>query len=487
MRQLVYFLVSMVFWAIPAGAQPPAVQQTSVSAEEQPPPVLPPTRSTMIFRELSNTLETISSQSGRAVVQIFARGYTTNDESTNTDTLLTSQRSSGSGVILTPDGFILTNAHVVKGARNLRVELPHQPITETQPHGEKLAGRSIPARVIGVDRQTDLAVVKIDRENLPYLEFGDSNSLKQGQLVLALGNPLGLENSVSLGIVSAVARQLKPDDPVSYIQTDAPINPGNSGGPLIDSDGRVVGINTLILTLSGGSEGIGFAIPSNLASRIFRQLKTIGHVHRLQFGLVVQGITPAMADGLSLQRDQGVIVSDVEPGGPAAKAGIQTDDIIVAMNGKLLESAAQLDSGIYRQAPGQTVSLQIFRGEQVLEIKVAPEEKSEQFDALADLMDPAVNVIPQLGIVGLDVTKAVLQLLPDLRRPAGVVVAAHVASSPYSGPALETGDVIYTMNRRVVSTVAGLRSMLDRLKPGDAVVLLVEREGRLIYVPLELE
>ncbi len=487
MRQLVYFLVSMVLWAISAGAQPPAVQQTSVSTEEQPPPVLPPTRSTMIFRELSNTLETISSQSGRAVVQIFARGYTTNDESTNTDTLLTSQRSSGSGVILTPDGFILTNAHVVKGARNLRVELPHQPVTEAQPHGEKLAGRSIPARVIGVDRQTDLAVIKIDRENLPYLEFGDSNSLKQGQLVLALGNPLGLENSVSLGIVSAVARQLKPDDPVSYIQTDAPINPGNSGGPLIDSDGRVVGINTLILTLSGGSEGIGFAIPSNLASRIFRQLKTIGHVHRLQFGLVVQSITPAMADGLSLQRDQGVIVSDVEPGGPAAKAGIQTDDIIVAMNGKLLESAAQLDSGIYRQAPGQTVSLQILRGEQVLEIKVAPEEKSEQFDALADLMDPAVNVIPQLGIVGLDVTKAVLQLLPDLRRPAGVVVAAHIASSPYSGPALETGDVIYTMNRRVVSTVAGLRSMLDRLKPGDAVVLLVEREGKLIYVPLELE
>jgi len=487
MRQLVCFLLLGVLWTIPAGAQAPTAQEAQPSADEHPPPVLPPTRSTMIFRELSNTLETISSQSGRAVVQIFARGYTTNDESSNTDTLLTSQRSSGSGVVLTPDGFILTNAHVVKGARNLRVDLPHQPAPEAQAHTEKFAGRSIPARVIGVDRQTDLAVIKIDRENLPYLEFGDSNSLKQGQLVLALGNPLGLENSVSLGVVSAVARQLKPDDPVTYIQTDAPINPGNSGGPLIDADGRVVGINTLILTQSGGSEGIGFAIPSNLASRIFRQLKTIGHVHRLQLGLVVQSVTPAMADGLSLQRDRGVIVSDVEPEGPAAKAGIQTDDIIVAMNGKLLESAPQLDSGVYRQSPGETISLQILRGEQTLTIKVAPEERSEQFDALADLMDPAVNVIPQLGIVGLDVTKAVLQLLPDLRRPAGVVVAAHVASSPYSGPTLETGDVIYAMNRRVVSTVAGLRAMLDRLKPGDAVVLLVEREGKLIYVSLELE
>lgn len=292
---------------------------------------------------------------------------------------------------------------------------------------------------------------------------------------------------MSPGIVSAVARQLKPDDPVSYIQTDAPINPGNGGGPLIDADGRVVSINTLILTQSGGSEGIGFAIPSNLASRIFRQLKTIGHLHRLPFGLVVQSITPSMADGLSLQRDQGVIVSDVEPGGPAAQAGIQTDDIILAMNGKLLESAPQLDSGIYRQTSGETISLQILRGEQVLDLKVSPEEKSEQFDALADLMDPAANVTPQLGFVGLDVTKAVLQLVPDLRRPAGVVVAAHIATRSYSGPTLETGDVIYAMNRGVVSTVSGLRGMLDRLKAGGAVVLLVEREGKLTYVPLELE
>ena len=145
----------------------------------------------MTFRELSSTLEMISAQSGRAVVQIFARGYTTNDESSNTDTLLTSQRSSGSGVLLSPDGFILTNAQVVKGARNLRVELPHQPVTEAQAHGEKFVGRSIPARVIGVDRQTDLAVVKIDRDNLPYLEFGDSNALKQGATGPGAGEPAG--------------------------------------------------------------------------------------------------------------------------------------------------------------------------------------------------------------------------------------------------------------------------------------------------------
>src|SRR5277367_6092713 len=172
MRQLVCFFLFGLLLTIPAGAQAQIAQEAPRNVEEHPLPVVPPARSTMIFRELSNTLEMISSQSGRAVVQIFARGYTTNDDSTNTDTLLTSQRSSGSGVVLTPDGFILTNAHVVKGARNLRVELPHPLVTESEAHSEKLAGRSIPARVVGVDRQTDLAVIKIDRENLPYLEFG---------------------------------------------------------------------------------------------------------------------------------------------------------------------------------------------------------------------------------------------------------------------------------------------------------------------------
>ncbi len=447
----------------------------------------PPARSTEILRTLSGTLESIASQSGRAVVQIFARGYAANEDSSNSDTLLTAQRSSGSGVLLTPDGYILTNAHVVKGARNLRVELSQYLVAEAQERHEKYAGRSIPARVIGVDRETDLAVIKIDRKDLPYLEFGDSDAVKQGEIVLALGNPLGLENSVSFGVVSSVSRQLKPDDPMSYIQTDAPINPGNSGGPLINAEGRVVGINTFILTQSGGSEGIGFAIPSAVASNIYQQVKSIGHVHRAHLGLVAQTINGQMADGLALQRERGVIVSDVTPGGPAAKAGILPDDILVALNGKPLDTARQLEVSIYKQPPGKTVTLRVLRGERQIDVEVAAEEQTEQFDALADLMDPATNVVPQLGIVGLDLSAEVHKMLPDLRRPDGVVVAAHVSSSPYSGPGLESGDVIYSVNRRLVENVAELRKSLDGMKSGDAVVLQIEREGRLRYLALELE
>jgi len=190
----------------------------------------------------------------------------------------------------------------------------------------------------------------VHKTHLPYLAFGDSDQLKQGQLVLALGNPLGLDDSVSLGIVSAIARQLKPDDPMVYIQTDAPINPGNSGGPLLDADGRVVGINTFILTQSGGSEGIGFAIPSNIARQVYAQLKTHGHVHRAQLGLVAQTINPVMADGLDLETEHGVIVSDVDPHGPAATAGVKTDDVIVALDGKKIFTVRQLEVNVYPQA-----------------------------------------------------------------------------------------------------------------------------------------
>ena len=187
--------------------------------------------------------------------------------------------------------------------------------------------RPMAGKVIGIDRDSDLAVVKIDKNNLPFLTFGNSDELRQGQIVLALGNPLGLDNSVSMGVVSAVSRQIKGDDPMVYIQTDAPINPGNSGGPLLDADGQVVGINTLIFSQSGGSEGIGFAIPSDIAQEVYTQLKANGHVHRAQLGLVGQTITPDMAEGLSLETDHGIVISDLEPDGPAARAGVQAEDV----------------------------------------------------------------------------------------------------------------------------------------------------------------
>ncbi len=442
-----------------------------------------------VLKELSSSFEEVSQRSGRSVVQIFVRSYVPSDESGNNGQLLTAQDSSGSGIIMSPDGYILTNAHVVKGAHSVKVQLNLRTEAEVRQHGDRSVNRPLVGTLVGLDHDSDLAVIKIDQKNLPYLSFGDSDELKQGQIVLALGNPLGLDNSVSMGVVSAVSRQVKPENPMVYIQTDAPINPGNSGGPLVDSDGRVVGVNTFILTQSGGSEGIGFAIPGNVARDVYAQLKTKGHVHRAQLGIVGQTVTPDMAEGLKLETDHGVIISDVEPDGAAARAGLQIDDIVTGMNGREISNLHQLEARVFRATPGSKVSVAIERGEQHMDVPVITEEQSGgELDALADSVDPINNVVPQLGIVGLDINKAVRDLMPDLRRPAGVVVAARRSSSSYSGAAaLQTGDVIYSVNRVVVNGVAQLRQYLGTLKSGQPMILLVEREGHLLYIPLELD
>ena len=297
-----------------------------------------------ILKQLSASLEDVTQQSGRAVVQIFVRSYVTGDGQTSNGELLTAQNSSGSGIIMTPDGYILTNAHVVKGAHSLKVQLNTEIDAEAHKNSDRSFSRALTGTLIGTDRDTDLAVVKIDKQNLPFLSFGNSDELKQGQIVLALGNPLGLDNSVSMGVVSAVARQVKSDDPMVYIQTDAPINPGNSGGPLLDTNGKVIGLNTFILTQSGGSEGIGFAIPSNIAAQVYSQLKSKGHVHRAQLGLSAQTITPEMAEGLSLETDHGVVVSDVQPEGAAAHGGLEPDDIITRIDDHPVTTLSQLEA-----------------------------------------------------------------------------------------------------------------------------------------------
>ena len=223
------------------------------------------------LRELSSSLEALTQRVSPAVVQILVSAYgTTPGAARFAPDVLSQQRKSGSGVILDPEGYIVTNAHVLRGARQVRVVL-------SIPADERVKWRSIlkprgepvSAHIVGVDRQTDLAVLKIEKEGLPSLELGNSDELRPGQLVMAFGSPLGLENTVTLGTVSAVGRQLRPDDPMIYVQTDASINPGNSGGPLVDTNGRVIGINTFILTQSGGSEGLGFAVPSNVVSNVF--------------------------------------------------------------------------------------------------------------------------------------------------------------------------------------------------------------------------
>ena len=440
------------------------------------------------LKELSKTLEDLSAETGRSVVQIFVRSYVTAEDSDRVADLLTKETVSGSGILLSADGYILTNAHVVRGAHEVKVQLNVRAEAEAREQGDRSFNRPIEGRVMGIDRDSDLAVVKIDKAKLPYLKFGDSDELKQGQIVLALGNPLGLDNSVSMGVVSAVSRQIKGDDPMVYIQTDAPINPGNSGGPLLDADGHVVGINTLIFSQSGGSEGIGFAIPSNIAKEVYAQLKSKGHVHRAQLGLVGETITPDMAEGLTLETDHGIVISDLEPDGPAARAGLQVDDIVTGLNSRTITSVHELEAYIFRLSAGTSVTLRVQRGTSELNLPVVTEEQSgDELDSLADMVDPAKNVVPELGIVGLDINKAVSDLMPDLRRPAGVVVAARKTNAPYSGPLLQVGDVIYEVNRRVVNGVEALRNALSQAKSGQSLALLIERNGHLMYIPLQLD
>jgi serine protease Do len=435
--------------------------------------------------DFSKTLTATTRQVTPAVVEIFATSYAPGDGVVpRSADLVSTQRASGSGVIVDVDGYIITNAHVVRGAQRLRVELSlpadGRSILRTR-------GRTISGQIVGIDQETDLAVIKIEEHNLPTVAFGDSDELSAGQLVLAFGSPMGLNNSVSLGVISAVARQLEPESPMIYLQTDASINPGSSGGPLVDVRGRLVGINTLIVSQTGGNEGLGFAAPSNIVRAVYDQIRKFGRVRRGEIGIRAQTITPELASGLQLVRDYGAILGDVIPGSPAAQAGLRPGDVVVALDGKPIENGRQLQVNLYRRLIGDVIALDVLRNGQTLRIAVAMDERHDPYSGLKSA-DPRQNVVPRLGILGVDLDQRIAAMLPVLRVRNGVVVASTAARGIDAREGgLSTGDVVYAVNRQPVNGIADLRKALEQFKSGDSVVLHLERRGELTFLAFTVD
>ncbi len=440
-----------------------------------------------VLARLSGSLETLSEQVGPAVVQVFSTGYSTalgNAESN----FFNREQSSGSGVILDPEGYILTNAHVVQGARRVQVLLARS-LLDTAGGSSilKPRGEILEAQIVGIDRETDLAVLSIPGKELPFLELGDSDELRQGQLVLAFGSPFGLENSVTLGVVSSVARQFQLEEPVVYIQTDAPINPGNSGGPLVDVYGKVMGINTFIVSQSGGNEGVGFAVPSNIAKNVFTQIRSTGRVVRGEIGVYAQTVTATLAEGLGLPQEWGVVLGDVLPGGPADMTGLKVGDLILALNGKVMENGRQFDVNLYGHGVGDLVTLNVLRGSQKLTFQVRVIEREDDFGHLLEGVTPENSLVPKLGILGLDIDGQIAQILFPPRKLGGVLIAARSSGSPYWQAEFLPGDVIYSINDHEITSLASLRARLAELQTGDPVVVQVQRQETLRFIAFEIE
>jgi serine protease Do len=433
----------------------------------------------------SQSVQALSERVTRSVVQIIATGYGFGGEKNSTDTAyLEPQEAIGSGVILSADGYVVTNAHVVQGAKRIRIRLPGKDAFSPDPLRSQ---GLVTAKLVGLDRQSDLAVLKIERTNLTPLELANSDDLKQGQVVFAFGSPQGLENSVTMGVVSATARQVSEDNPTTYVQTDAPINPGNSGGPLVDVDGHLVGIDTFILSESGGSEGLGFAIPSNVVRNVYEQLKSEGHVHRGQIGVYLRTITSDLYEGLKLPRDHGVLLEDVAPGSSAARAGLRVDDIVVSIGGKPADDVKQFANVLYTYKIGQTAPIGVLRDGKEVVVDVQVAERPDDPMRFADMVTGPGNVVEKLGIVVVTINKDLQKLLPDLRIPSGIIVAARTPRSSLLGTGPDVGDIIHTINTTPVTDIESLKKALHGIAPGDPIVLQIERDGALTYVVLESE
>jgi serine protease Do len=443
------------------------------------------TQTPSVLETVSGSFEQIARTVNPSVVQIFVNGYTAGRGASS---VLTKRQLTGSGTIIDSEGLIVTNAHVIDRATRIQVLIPAAAASETDNPALPVAeGAKIDAQVVGIDTETDLALIKVAAHQLKALELGDSNRLRQGQLVLAFGSPLGLGNTVTMGVVSTVARQLAADDVPWYIQTDAPINPGNSGGPLVDTAGRVVGVNTLILSQSGGSEGVGFAIPSNTVRYITDQLRANGRVRRTVIGVQVETVDPIMAAALKLPQPWGVIVSDLDPTGAAVQADVRVGDVILKIDGRRVPDVRQFALNLYPHKAGSAAELEIVRDDHPLKISVPVRERPEDPTRVLDLVRPDKNLVPELDVLGVDIDDKLAEALHSAHGNDGVLVAAMSADASPPGDRFQPGDVIHAVNRTPIHSLAELRKAVAGMKDGDPVVVQIERQGMLTFVAFEID
>jgi serine protease Do len=439
-----------------------------------------------VLHQLNNSVERLIRRVSPTVVQIQVTGYGATDDSERsmTSAILGRRRAIGSGVIVDPEGYIVTNAHVVNGAESIEVIVPARlASTATLDDDQDSQAKSYQAHIVGVAKEIDLAVIRIAAHGLPALSIhGSGARVRQGEMVFAFGSPEGLRNTVTMGVVSAIARQPDPDSPLVYVQTDTPINPGNSGGALVNADGELVGITTFILSSSGGNQGLGFAIPAALVASAYPQLLKYGHIHQASIGALVQTITPELAEGLHLARDFGVVVSDITPGGPADTAGLKVQDVIVSVDGSPIGSLPLFSHSLNLHKAGEHAKLVVLRGTDRVQLDIPLAEKPHKADSLVDMADPDKNLVRPLSILGIELTIDLAQTLPDLRIPTGVIVAARTLGARTAEIPLQTGDVIHALNGTTITTLDGLRAALANQRPGTAIVLQIERYGQLFFV-----
>ena len=459
-------LVSVVA-AVPAGAQKAPVPTPDSLAR------------------MNDSIDVLTRKVWPSVVQILVSSYGAREEPEGrggaSGVVFGRQRSVGSGFVIDPDGYIMTNAHVVSGAQRVQIALPADNADGTL--GTALSSRMklVPARIVGITTELDLALLKVEGVKLAPLPLATYSQVRQGETVFAFGSPMGMRNSLTHGLVSAVARQVDPDSPLIYVQTDAPINPGNSGGPLVNIRGEVVGVNTFIVSQSGGNEGLGFAIPSATTRTVFKQLKEHGLIRRQEIGVSLQTISPVMASSLKLPKDYGVIVSDVWPGGPAEGAGLQIGDILVSVDGQPADNLPTVIYNFRLRDSSDKVQLVVLRGTTQQTLSVQPIEMRAELDAVSAMADPERNLVPEIGILGVEIDARIAAAASGLRAPYGVIVAARASGALVDVP-LQANDVIRSVNDRKVATLAQLREVLRALPPGAPVTLQVQREGRLTYV-----